>query len=121
MKIVFGMGSFNTPLRIELSDSLIEKAEQILRDIERLVEKYQCEFSSDLAVQGQDDPSDYGRSRVWLHISAGPAVVEISAYKELYQTLTDKRPSSIILESGGPEDPNIIDYDDIRDIPNLYI
>lgn len=119
MKVVFGHGSFGITLRVEISDEMLATAEAILERFEALALEFDAEFCANLAVQS--GPGDYGRDNVWLSIVAGPDVETPPTHEEIISALTGQLKNSIILESGGPEGPNAVSYEDVRDIPNIYV
>ncbi len=69
----------------------------------------------------QSGPGDYGRDNVWLAITAGPNVEAVNAHDEVIMALTGEELNAIMIESGGPEGPNIISYMDVREMPDIYV
>ena len=119
-KVVFGTGAFGTPLRVEISDEHIQKASEILLVLENLVEEYDCEFEANISIR-EEEEENYGAGTLWLSIEAGPDTEVKHSAEILEQLLTGETPNAIILKGGGPEGPEIIDYMDIRDMPDLHI
>ena len=119
MKVVFGHGGFGNTLRIEISDAVLATAETVLERLNDLATEFDAQFSANLAII--DGPGDYGQNRVWLAISAGPNIEVMNANDEVSMALSGKTMGEIILESGGWEGPNVISYDDVRDMPNIYV